>query len=129
MAELYVELVSPEREIWSGEADMVITRTTEGEIGVLPQHTPLLGELVSGPVRIRRTGGDDLIAVVHGGFLSVTDQGVSILAETVEMVDEIDTARARAALERARGAEPDDEDAAAAARRAEARLRAAGESA
>ena len=106
---------------------MVIARTTEGEIGILPRHAPLLGELVSGPVRIHREGESDLVAAVHGGFLSVTDAGVSVLAESVELAEEIDVARARAALERARGAAAGDEQAAAAERRAVARLRATGE--
>ncbi len=127
MAELRVELVSPEREVWSGDAEMVVARTTEGEIGVLPGHAPLLGELVSGPVRIRRGGADELVAAVHGGFLSITDWGVSMLAEVVELAPEIDAARARQALDRARQAPADDEEAAAAAQRATARLRAVGE--
>lgn len=129
MAELHVELVSPERAVWSGEAEIVIARTTEGEVGILPRHAPLLGELAPGPVRIRRAGGEgELVAAVHGGFLSVTESGVSVLAERVELAEEIDVARARAALDRARSAAPDDDDAAAAALRATARLRAAGES-
>lgn len=129
MAELHVELVSPDRQVWSGEAEMVIARTTEGEVGILPRHAPLLGELVPGPVRIRRSGGEgELVAAVHGGFLSVTEAGVSVLAESVELAEEIDVARARAALDHARNAAADDDDAAAAALRAAARLRAAGES-
>lgn len=128
MAELHVELVSPDRQVWSGEAEMVIARTTEGEVGILPRHAPLLGELVPGPVRIRRSGEGELVAAVHGGFLSVTEAGVSVLAESVELAEEIDVARARAALDRARNAAADDDDAAAAALRAAARLRAAGES-
>ncbi|KLL12730.1 MULTISPECIES: F0F1 ATP synthase subunit epsilon [Protofrankia] len=76
-----VAIVSPEREVWSGDADMVIARTTEGEIGVLPRHVPLLGVLVQGgEVRIK-IGNETLTVAVDGGFLSVTDQGVSILAE------------------------------------------------
>ncbi|AEH11119.1 MULTISPECIES: F0F1 ATP synthase subunit epsilon [Protofrankia] len=76
-----VAIVSPEREVWSGDADMVIARTTEGEIGVLPRHVPLLGVLVQGgEVRIK-IGSETLTVAVDGGFLSVTDQGVSILAE------------------------------------------------
>ncbi len=128
MAELYVELVSPDRQVWSGEAEMVIARTTEGEIGILPRHAPLLGELVPGSVQIRRGAEPDMVAAVHGGFLSVTDAGVSVLAEHVELAEEIDVPRARAALERARSAGAGDEDAAAAERRAMARLRATGES-
>lgn len=129
MATLQVDLVAPDREVWSGEADLVVARTTEGEIGVLPGHAPLLGELVPGPVRVQRGGEPAVVAAVHGGFLSVTDAGVSILAEVVELAAEIDVARARSALDRATQAGPEDAEAAAAARRATARLRAAGESA
>ncbi len=123
MAELHVELVSLEREIWSGEATHVTARTTEGEIGVLPGHAPLLGQLADGgTVRILQSGGADVVAAVHGGFLSVTDEGVTVLAEVAELSGDIDTARAQAALERARS-----EQDVAAQRRAESRLRAAGQ--
>lgn len=129
MATLQVELVAVERKIWSGEATMVIARTTEGELGVLPGHAPLLGELApGGVVTIRTESGDDLVVAAHGGFLSVTEHGVSILAETAEISHEIDVERAREALRRAEG-EGDDPEALAAARRAQSRLRAAGESA
>lgn len=123
MAELHVELVSVEREIWSGEASQVTARTTEGEIGVLPGHAPLLGQLADGgTVRILDNGGGEVVAAVHGGFLSVTDEGVTVLAEVAELSGDIDTARAKAALERARS-----EQDVAAQRRAESRLRAAGQ--
>ena len=130
MASVHVELVSVERLLWSGEARMVIARTTEGELGVLPGHAPLLGELAPGGiVRIQQEGGgDELVFAVHGGFLSVTDDGVSILAELAEQADEIDAARAQQALERARSAGEDDTEAAAAASRALSRLRATGQS-
>ncbi|GHE10335.1 F0F1 ATP synthase subunit epsilon [Klenkia taihuensis] len=130
MATLQVELVAVERRIWSGEATMVIARTTEGELGVLPGHAPLLGELApGGVVTIRVADGEDLVVAAHGGFLSVTEQGVSILAETAEISTEIDVERAREALRRAESASDDDEDALAAARRAQSRLRAAGQAA
>lgn len=130
MATLQVELVAVERRIWSGEATMVIARTTEGELGVLPGHSPLLGELApGGVVTIRVPDGEDLVVAAHGGFLSVTEQGVSILAETAEISTEIDVERAREALRRAESASDDDEDALAAARRAQSRLRAAGQAA
>jgi F-type H+-transporting ATPase subunit epsilon len=129
VATLQVELVAVERKIWSGEATMVIARTTEGELGVLPGHAPLLGELApGGVVTIRSESGDDLTVAAHGGFLSVTEKGVSILAETAEISTEIDVERAREALRRAE-AQGDDPEALAAARRAQSRLRAAGESA
>jgi F-type H+-transporting ATPase subunit epsilon len=130
VATVHVELVSVERLLWSGDATMVIARTTEGELGVLPGHAPLLGELApGGVVRIQQEGGEELTFAVHGGFLSVTEDGVSILAEIAEQADEIDVSRAQQALERARSAGEDDDQAAAAASRALSRLRAAGQSA
>ncbi len=127
MATVHVELVAVERLVWSGEATIVIARTTEGELGVLPGHTPLLGELADGgTVVIRREDGDDLTVAVHGGFLSVTEDGVSILAELAELSTEIDSDRARRALDRARSAS-DDPEARLAELRATARLRAVGE--
>ena len=120
---LRVDLVSVEREIWSGSAREVLARTTEGELGILPGHTPLLGQLAEGgTVRVMLSDGGELVAAVHGGFLSVTDEGVTVLAEIAELAGDIDTGRAQAALERARG-----EDDAAAVRRAEGRLLAAGQ--
>jgi F-type H+-transporting ATPase subunit epsilon len=129
VATLQVELVAVEKMIWSGEATMVIARTTEGELGVLPGHAPLLGELApGGVVRIRPESGDDLVVAAHGGFLSVTQRGVSILAETAEISTDIDVERAREALRRAEEG-GDDPAALAAARRAQSRLRAAGQDA
>ena len=123
MAELHVEVVSVEREVWSGEATQVIARTTEGEIGILPGHAPLLGQLAEGGVvTIYQDGGSTMLAAVHGGFLSVTDEGVTVLAEVAELGQDVDAGRAQAALQRARS-----EDDEAAVRRAESRLRAAGQ--
>lgn len=128
MATVHVELVSVERMIWSGEATIVIARTTEGELGILPGHAPLLGQLADGGVvTIREEGGENLIVAAHGGFISVTEDGVSILAELAEVSSEIDADRARQALERARAAGGDDEDAKQAELRALSRLRAVGE--
>ncbi len=123
MAELHVELVAVDREVWSGEATQVSARTTEGDIGILPGHAPLLGQLdEGGTVTIVEVGGGQVVAAVHGGFLSVTDEGVTVLAEVAELGSDVDTGRARAALERARGEQDH-----AAVRRAESRLRAAGQ--
>jgi F-type H+-transporting ATPase subunit epsilon len=84
VAQLHVELVSVESKVWSGEADMLIARTTEGELGVLPGHAPLLGQLAEpGSVRIK-TGGGEIAYTVQGGFLSITAEGVSVLAESAE---------------------------------------------
>jgi F-type H+-transporting ATPase subunit epsilon len=121
---LTVELVAADRTVWSGEAGMVIARTTEGEIGVLPGHAPVLGVLVEGAVQIRQTDDQVVVAAVHGGFLSIADNTVAILAEQVELAEDIDLERARQALDRAKG-ETDEDDAGPAARqRAEARIRA-----
>ena len=129
MATLQVDVVAVERTIWSGVATMVIARTTEGELGVLPGHAPLLGQLAEGgTVTVRTESGDDLVVAAHGGFLSVTERGVSVLAETAEISTEIDVERAREALRRA-GEDGDDAEAQAAARRAQGRLRAAGQDA
>jgi F-type H+-transporting ATPase subunit epsilon len=125
-ATMQVELVSVERAIWSGEATAVYARTIEGEIGVLPGHAPLLGALAPGwLVRILQADGAEQRVAVHGGFLSVRADGVSVLAEMAEEADEIDVARARSALERAGNGT--DEKSVDARNRALARLRAAGE--
>jgi F-type H+-transporting ATPase subunit epsilon len=127
VATLPVELVAVERKIWSGEATIVLARTTEGELGILPGHTPLLGQLAEGwLVTIRTESGEDVVVAAHGGFLSVTERGVSILAESAEISTEIDVERARDALRRAEDV-LEDPEAQAAANRARGRLRAAGQ--
>jgi F-type H+-transporting ATPase subunit epsilon len=122
-----VELVAVDHEVWSGEAEVVNARTLEGEIGILPGHAPLLGVLADGAVVRIETGGEEIRAAVHGGFLSVTDDGVQILAERAEISDDIDVSRARAAYDRHKDADADDEEAKSAFLRARARLEAAGE--
>lgn len=84
MAKLFgVELVSAEAKVWSGEAEMVVARTTEGELGVLAGHAPLLGQLAEpSQVRIKLDGGEELAYEVGGGFISVTTDGVTVLAES-----------------------------------------------
>ena len=83
---MHVELVSVERRIWSGHASAVYARTSDGELGVMPGHAPLLGALEPGHVvRIERVGEPELKVTVHGGFLSVRGDGVSVLAETAEV--------------------------------------------
>ena len=98
MAEIAVELVAVERMLWSGQASIVTAQTTEGEIGVLPGHEPMLGQLVdNGVVGIRPVDGDKLVAAVQGGFLSVSEDKVTILAEFAVWADEIDVAEAEVA--------------------------------
>ena len=99
MAEMAVQLVAVERRLWSGTATMVVAQTTEGEIGILPGHEPLLGQLVEGgTVAVTTTDGERIVAAVHGGFLSVTAGSVSVLAESADLSDEIDVEAARTAL-------------------------------
>ena len=96
MAELDVDIVAVEREIWSGKATFLFTRTTSGEIGILPRHIPLVAQLVDDAmVRVEREGEDDLRIAVDGGFMSVTDEGVIILAESAELESEIDADAAK----------------------------------
>jgi F-type H+-transporting ATPase subunit epsilon len=81
--ELHVELVAVEEKVFSGDATLLVARTTEGELGILPGHAPLLGQLAEpGEVRIKLTNGRDLAYEVNGGFLSVTEDGVTVLAES-----------------------------------------------
>jgi F-type H+-transporting ATPase subunit epsilon len=128
VAEMSVELVAVERKVWSGNATWVFAETTEGELGILPGHTPLLGELVEGGiVKVTTTDDETVTAAVFGGFLSVTGEKVSVLAESAELAEEIDPQAARDALGQAdTGKDRDGADSARA--RATARLKAVGQS-
>ena len=83
---MHVEVVSPEAAIWSGEATMVLARTVDGDLGILPGHAPLLGQLVERAITIK-TGTGDVTVEVKGGFLHVSAEGrVSVLAEEAQLV-------------------------------------------
>jgi F-type H+-transporting ATPase subunit epsilon len=84
MSPLYVELVAADHKVWEGEAKQVSARTVEGELGILPGHTPLLGILVSGDVRIESMAGQIHVATIDSGFLSVDHDRVTIVAEAVD---------------------------------------------
>ena len=120
---LQVELVSPERILYSGDADMVIARTTDGEIAFMTGHAPFIGSLGVGAVTIRASDGDDVLAAVHEGFVEVTDNRVTILSDVAELVADIDPARARRAVDELGRRERDLEDAEAEAALRRARLR------
>jgi F-type H+-transporting ATPase subunit epsilon len=124
---MQVELVAADRLVWSGEATMVVARTTEGDVGVLANHAPMLSLMVDGIVDVTTTDGETWIAAVDAGFLSVAANRISILAEHAEMSHEIDLEKARADLDRAHEAGENDDEAAERAARvwAEARIRAA----
>jgi len=121
---LQVELVSPERILYSGEADMVVARTSEGDIAFLTGHAPFIGALGIGAVSIRATDGTEERAAVHGGFVEVSGDRVTILSDVAELASDIDAARARRALEEAerRARDGDDAEAEAALRRARLRV-------
>ena len=126
---LDVALVSPERILFSGEADMVVCRTSDGEIAFLTGHAPLVGALGIGTVRIKQADGEEVKAAVHGGFVEVRDNRVSILSDVAELPDQIDVERARRAREEAerRVQAGDNAGAEAALRRAHVRLELAGQ--
>ena len=121
---LHVELVAADRTVWSGSAEMVIARTTEGDVGVLRDHAPLLSVLADAVVEISSADGDVVVAAVEGGFLSVANNRVSILSQQAHLPDEIDVDKARAELDEARGLVGSDDEAEQRMRRAEARIRA-----
>jgi F-type H+-transporting ATPase subunit epsilon len=126
---MQVELVSPERILFSGEADMVICRTVDGgDIAFLPDHAPFLGALATWPAHIRKTDGTEETAAVHGGFVHVRDNTVIILSDVAELASQIDVERARRAREtaEARLRETDDAEAHAALARAVVRIDIAG---
>jgi F-type H+-transporting ATPase subunit epsilon len=122
---MQVELVSPERVLYTGEAQMVLARTEDGEIGFLPNHAPFVATLVPGRVRIVKEDGSEELAAVHSGFVEVRDNRVIILSDVAELAGQIDVERARrakqAAEEKLRGGE-EDPDAEAALARAETRI-------
>jgi F-type H+-transporting ATPase subunit epsilon len=125
---LQVELVSPERILYSGEADIVIARTIGGgEIAFLTGHAPFVGALDIATLTIRSAEGQELVAV-HGGFIEVSNDVVTILSDLAELGSQIDVERARVASEQAERRLQQDHDASAEgnARRAHVRLAAAG---
>lgn len=123
---LEVHVVTPEREVWTGQATEVIAHGVDGDVGILTGHAPLLVQLAIGPLQIQQEDGTWLKAVVDGGFLHVsTEEGatrVDVLATNAQLEAEIDVERARTRLEELRGAAEDDEDAKMEAERAEARI-------
>jgi len=126
---LAVELVSPERTLFSGEATMVRARTVGGgDIAFLSGHAPFIGALATWTVEISLVGGGDELVAVHGGFIEVSGDHVKILSDLAEMASTIDAERARRAREKAEAAvaKGEDDEAEAALARANARLAATG---
>ena len=131
-----VELVSPERILFEGDAVMVVARTTGGDSAFLPGHVPYLGALEISKLRIMQEadGGPrfETVVAVHGGFVEVSGEGVKILSDVAELGADIDVVRARTAMEAAEAAlrsDPENVEAKQALQRASVRLDAAGASA
>ena len=125
MATFAVELVSPEDKLWEGEAEMVVCRSTEGDIAFAAGHEPFLGALADHPVRIILAGEGEQAAAVHGGFVQMSGTRLVVLSDLAELEENIDKGRAEHAkrvAEEALATNPDDEEAAAALARAETRL-------
>src|SRR5712691_13480421 len=125
---LHVDIVTVEGRRFRGDADFVVAPGSEGELGVLPKHIPLLTPLASGSVKVRNDG-EELFFFVGGGFLEVRPDQVTVLADAAERAEDIDEARAEEARRRAESllqqklSDADQAAASAALARAEARLR------
>lgn len=84
MSALQVELVAADRKVWQGEAAMVSARSIDGDLGIMPGHTPILGVLVTGDIRIKTSGGSTETVTIDDGFLSVDHDRVVIVADNVD---------------------------------------------
>jgi len=104
---IHVDIVSAEKEIYSGPAEMVFASAVMGEVGILPRHAPLLTQLRPGQVRIKTPSGDEEFFYVSGGMLEVQPHVVTVLADTAERAKDLDEAAAQQAKERAEQAMAD----------------------
>jgi len=103
----HVDIVSAEKEIWSGEATMVFAPGVMGELGIAPRHTPLLTKLKAGEVRVRAQNGEDESYFISGGMLEIQPHVVTILSDTAIRADDLDEAAALEAKTRAEEAMQD----------------------
>ena len=103
VATMHVALVAADRQLWSGEATAVNTRTLAGEIGILANHTPLLSVLEPGRVEVRTLDDGRWVAAIDGGFISVAKNQVSILCDRAEISHESDFEEAKRKLEESMG--------------------------
>ena len=100
---LHIEVITPERKVYEDDVDMVIAPGSEGYLGILPHHAPLLTALGPGEFRVKKGGAEEVLAV-FGGFMDVRADRVTVLTEAAEHVEEIDVQRAQQARERAQAA-------------------------
>ncbi len=124
---MMLEIITAERQVYSGEVDMVIAPGFDGQLGILPRHAPLMTMLKSGELTVRKDG-EDMYVAVSGGFMEVLGNKVSVLADACERSDEIDEERAQQAMQRAqdrlatRGSDMEMEQALASLQRAQVRV-------
>lgn len=101
MSTLRLEIVTPERKVYEEDVNMVVVKGAAGELGILPNHIPLVTPLKIAPVKIKKDGAKDEFVAVHGGFMEVRKDKVVILSEAAERGEDIDVLRAQRAKERA----------------------------
>lgn len=100
MSQFVLEIVTPERKVFSEQVDMIVVKGMDGELGILPNHIPMVTPLKIAPMKIKQGNREQTVAV-HGGFMEVGKEKVVILAESAELPEDIDVERAKAAKERA----------------------------
>ncbi len=100
MATIRLDVVTAERQVFSDDVDIVVAPGADGELAILPHHTPLMTTLQSGELRVKQGGGEFSLAIT-GGFLEVRPDRVTVLADAAERAEEIDIARAEEAKRRA----------------------------
>lgn len=100
MSSIRLDIVTAERAVYSEDVDMVIAPGVQGQLGILPHHTPLMTTLQAGELRIKK-GGEEVSLAISGGFLEVRPDKVVVLADSAERADEIDISRAEEARRRA----------------------------
>jgi len=99
---LKLEIVTQERRVYlADDVEMVIAPGSEGEMGILPRHAPLITSLEEGVMRVKRAAGREEVLAIHGGFMEVLPDHVTVLADAAERAEEIDLARAEEARQRA----------------------------
>jgi F-type H+-transporting ATPase subunit epsilon len=96
-----LEIVTPERKVYSQDVQMIVAKGSSGELGILPQHIPLVTQLRIAPLKVKLENNQEKYIAVNGGFMEVRKDKVVILAESAEMSDEIDLSRAQSSKERA----------------------------
>ncbi|KPV55539.1 ATP synthase F1 subunit epsilon [Paenibacillus sp. A3] len=101
MSTFLLEIVTPERKVYAEQANMIVVKGVEGELGILPNHIPLVTPLRIAPITVKKRGSKDEVIAVNGGFMEVRKDKVVILAESAELPEQIDIERAQKAKERA----------------------------